>query len=223
MPPQQAFPPPPVLGWRSTDCCGSPGWGPCPALDALAQECVVWDAHGFHRYVENCGWEIDADEVFGDYLEWRLGRVEAAPVFSFLFVIDPHAPYLPPGDFGRRFDPEWEGTPITNRPQLLRLRGVRSGALVSHVDILPTILDCLHLPHDRLPNGFSLLDTVGRYTPDPGEQHNVVGLEAGRREELAATLRMRHARLRESAPDSLGTAPMDEETLRQLKSLGYLK
>jgi len=77
-------------------------------------------ARGYDVYNEKGGWEIEAEEVFATYLHWYLSRASQAPVFAFLFVIDPHAPYAPPPEYQTRFDPDWEKLPVASFMQLRR-------------------------------------------------------------------------------------------------------
>ena len=322
-------------------------------------------ARAFDQYDEKGGWNTEANLVFGTYFHWFLHQNLDRPTFAFLFTIDPHAPYAPPGDFRKLFDPEWEGPPVSSPqamrwtadnidpgmkrnliaqydgeiafhdqcvgefltalrnlgrldetlfvytsdhgeeffdhgrtghnkalyeesiwvpfvvrfPSPLRLprvgpRGVRVPALASHVDILPTILDFLHLPTGDVPNGRSLLATIGetqvdpeswiyceqimgvsgpyelyavrtpewklirtiiyedegsrpdelyRLSDDPAEQDNVIGRYPAALAKLADRMESMMAVLKLGAPESLMEAPLDEETRRSLKSLGYIK
>jgi arylsulfatase A-like enzyme len=322
-------------------------------------------ARGFDLYNEKGGWQTDAEQVFGIFLQWYLSQEKGRPLFGFLFLIDPHSPYAPPVEYRRLFDPDWEGTPIsaargmrwargdvdertkqnlvaqydgeiayfdyslggflralrqTGRldealvvytsdhgeeffehgscghnkalyeesiwvpfvvrfPSPLRFprvgpRGVRVPGLVSHVDILPTVLDFLHLPTERVPNGTSLLPMIGTREPDPKrwvyceeilgaygpyelyairtpewklirtviyehetgrpdalyrlsddplELTNVFSQYPATAAQLAEMLESKLAVLRLGAPDSLQQVPVDDETMKSLRSLGYIK
>jgi arylsulfatase A-like enzyme len=37
-------------------------------------------------------------------------------VFAYVHLLEPHEPYLPPGEFSRRYDPGWVGRPVTTFP-----------------------------------------------------------------------------------------------------------
>ncbi|MBD3235808.1 MAG: sulfatase-like hydrolase/transferase [Candidatus Eisenbacteria bacterium] len=66
-------------------------------------------------------------------------------------------------------------------------------------------------------------DELYRLVEDPGEQENVTGRYPAALRSLADRMESMMAMLKLGAPDSLMEAPLDEETRRSLKSLGYIK
>lgn len=74
-------------------------------------------AQGFDKYEHDPGWaHTAAGRVNSRALAWidSLDGEDDAPVFTFLFYIDPHNPYSPPPAYQTLFDPEWKGMPVSD-------------------------------------------------------------------------------------------------------------
>jgi arylsulfatase A-like enzyme len=88
-------------------------------------------AQGIDKYEYVKAWDETRAAVANQaLLAWLNSQAGHTPVFSFMFYIDAHNPYKPPEPWRSRFDPEWEGEPISNwkhkwgRPDPKRLRNL---------------------------------------------------------------------------------------------------
>jgi arylsulfatase A-like enzyme len=94
------------LGYQSFAFSTNPHLGPTQGY-----------AQGFDSFGHSRAWaRIPAAEVNERFLGWLASRGEA-PVFAFLFYIDPHNPYLPPAPYQKLFDPDWKGRPVSDWDQ----------------------------------------------------------------------------------------------------------
>ena len=88
-------------------------------------------AQGVDQYEYVKAWDQTPAAVANQkLLSWLDSQASYTPAFSFMFYIDAHNPYKPPEPWRSRFDPEWEGEPISDwkhewdRPDPKRLRNL---------------------------------------------------------------------------------------------------
>jgi arylsulfatase len=130
-------------------------------------------AQGIDKYEYVKTWDQTRAAVANQtLLSWLDSQPRHTPVFSFMFYIDAHNPYKPPEPWRSRFDPGWEGEPISDwrhewdRPDPKRLRNLIAqydGGIAYWDDEFSKLVQDLKA-RDRFDNALIV------YTSDHGEE-----------------------------------------------------